>query len=47
LTKCQTSTSNKALLGSENKQQFPLFAISWGGANLFLIWDEGRGVSRG
>ena len=29
--------------------KFPLFAISWGGggANLFLIWDEGRGVSRG
>ena len=33
--------------GRENKPQVPLPAHSLSGASLFLIWGEGRGVSRG
>jgi hypothetical protein len=32
--------------GSKNKQHIPLLAYSQDGESLFLIWGEGRGVSR-
>ena len=52
-TRGQTRHSGKALRGhccigeSRNKQRVPLLAHTPGvGVSLFLIWGEGRGVSR-
>ena len=51
-TRGQTRYSGKALLGpllhwGEQEQRVPLLAHTPGlGVSLFLIWGEGRGVSR-
>ena len=35
-----------AVAGSENRHQGPLLTPQGEGASLFLVWGEGRGVSR-